>query len=562
MKNFKQFINESLITEAKGKSKAPKDSERTAIVLDGTSSAGKSYTAGNSGIKTKTRWKKDDKGEYVKDKDGNFVRNEVADDEYQTIALDDYWGSDDLSNPDLPENQARWDLERNDPFYTKEELAFSKKWGDTFAHIGKDYKEKIKEWKADAENQLKTGKDGEGKAIDVEKKKKEIKRYEDQLAEWPDPARNHPEWDKAKENAKKKGQEFREWEPHRFYMQQEYKQSKSKNIMFDDISGDVSHFLPDGATKTVLLHAPMDKLVENIERREEKDGRDPRHVFDDYASKYQFTKEKPSDGNGQPGKPIKKAQIMAMLKKCQDKGKFKKSTIDDEWVESFAKDMGLDDDNATYYMKVKDEYVKQNEPIIVNAGEDNQKTFDTFKDVVKAEEERVKSGQKKVGDDLKKEGEKEIKTLEDAGAKKMFQGLDPKMVEDIKKQKVEIAMPGGKKKSIQRETLLDFVPIDNTDPEEQAMIKAQAAEYARISALREKEGLKKLIPFDEWLKRNLELAKDNKDYQARVKAKTLSKMKKAKSAVKENVESFSSFLIESKNDKAFWDLVEKHKLVL
>jgi hypothetical protein len=177
MKNFKQFINESLITEAKGKSKAPKDSERTAIVLDGTSSAGKSYTAGNSGIKTKTRWKKDDKGEYVKDKDGNFVRNEVADDEYQTIALDDYWGSDDLSNPDLPENQARWDLERNDPFYTKEELAFSKKWGDTFAHIGKDYKEKIKEWKADAENQLKTGKDGEGKAIDVEKKKKEIKRF-------------------------------------------------------------------------------------------------------------------------------------------------------------------------------------------------------------------------------------------------------------------------------------------------------------------------------------------------------------------------------------------------
>jgi hypothetical protein len=117
-------------------------------------------------------------------------------------------------------------------------------------------------------------------------------------------------------------------------------------------------------------------------------------------------------------------------------------------------------------------------------------------------------------------------------------------------------MPGGKKKTIQTETLMDFVPIDPNDPEEQAMIKAQAMQYARINALRVKMKKKELVAFEQWLKRNIELAKDNKDYQARIKAKTLGKMKKP--AVKENfVYSFDHYLAEEENDKVFESIVNE-----
>ena len=517
LKIFEQFIAEK-------NEKPLDDNKRVALTLDGTSSAGKSYTAEKSGLKSKTRWKKDKDGNYVKDKDGNFVRNEVADDEYQTIALDDYWGDAPLDDPNAPENQARWELEKNDPFYTDEERAFSKKWGDTFAHIGKDYKELVTDWKASADKKIKSGKDEDGNDLTKEQikdLKDESARYEQQLKEWPDPARNHPDWDAAKKKAKEKGHEFREWEPQRFYMSQEYKQSKNKNIIFDDITGDVSQYLPDGATKTVLLHAPMDKLVKNIERREKNDPRDPKHVFDDYASKYEFTKEKPSNSTGQPGKPIKKKDIMALLKKSKDKNVFKESTIDDEWIENFTKNMGLDDDNATYYMKVKDDYIKQNEPIIVNAGPDNQKTFKAFNDVVKAEEKRVASGEKKVGKDSKEE----IKTIKDTTSKNLFKGVDPKVVKKIETTDVTVPMPGGKKKTILTRTLMDFVPIDLKDPEEAAMVKAQERMYKSINKIRSENNLSTLIPFQEYVKRNIELAKDNKAYQARVKAKALSKMK-------------------------------------
>lgn len=100
LKIFEQFIAEK-------NEKPLDDNKRVALTLDGTSSAGKSYTAEKSGLKSKTRWKKDKDGNYVKDKDGNFVKNEVADDEYQTIALDDYWGDAPLDDPNAPENQAR-----------------------------------------------------------------------------------------------------------------------------------------------------------------------------------------------------------------------------------------------------------------------------------------------------------------------------------------------------------------------------------------------------------------------------------------------------------------------
>jgi len=158
------------------------------------------------------------------------------------------------------------------------------------------------------------------------------------------------------------------------------------------------------------------------------------------------------------------------------------------------------------------------------------------------------------------EGAEEIKTLDDAGATKMFAGIESKLAQELKDMKVTIALPGGKKKSIQTETLMDFVPIDPNDPEEQAMIKAQMAQYARINGLRIKLKKKELIPFDQWLKRNIELAKDNKDYQAKVKAKTLRKMKRA--AVKESyISSFDYFLTEEINDRVFESIADGYEYI-
>ena len=154
-------------------------------------------------------------------------------------------------------------------------------------------------------------------------------------------------------------------------------------------------------------------------------------------------------------------------------------------------------------------------------------------------------------------GKEEIKNIKDTGATKMFAGIKNEIAQKLKDMKVMVAMPGGKKKTIQTETLMDFVPIDPNDPEEQAMIKAQAMQYARINALRVKMKKKELVAFEQWLKRNIELAKDNKDYQARVKAKTLGKMKKP--AVKENfVYSFDHYLVEEENDRVFESIVNEN----
>lgn len=156
---------------------------------------------------------------------------------------------------------------------------------------------------------------------------------------------------------------------------------------------------------------------------------------------------------------------------------------------------------------------------------------------------------------------KDIKSLEDAGSKKMFAGVKTELAQKLKDMKVTVAMPGGKKKKIQTETLMDFIPIDMNDPEEQAMIKAQSMQYARINGLRAKLKLEELVPFEQWLKRNIELAKDNKDYQERVKAKTIRAMKRTKSTNESYVSTFDSFICEGENEKLFQMIVKESELI-
>jgi hypothetical protein len=338
-------------------------------------------------------------------------------------------------------------------------------------------------------------------------------------------------------------------------MAEKYKNSKSKKVVFDDVNPTIRQYLPKGAVKTVLLHADPEKLLDNIKKREKDDARDPALVFDDYINKYEFTKEKPKDGDGDPGKPVTKAQMESLLKGASKNAGLSQSTVDDEYIKNFIERSGLKDD-GTYYMKVRDSYMKENEPVLLNSDKDG-KFLETFKDIAKDEEQRVTDGKKEVERQESSDSAKqELKTLDDTGTNKMFSGVKPEVAKKIRDMKVTIAMPGGKKKSIKTETLMDFVPIDANDPEEQAMIKAQATQYARINVLRTQMKLKDLVPFEQWLKRSIELAKDNKDYQERVKAKTLSKMK-PKKANESYVSTFDSFICESENEKLFQMIVKE-----
>jgi hypothetical protein len=177
------------------------------------------------------------------------------------------------------------------------------------------------------------------------------------------------------------------------------------------------------------------------------------------------------------------------------------------------KEMGMEED-GTYYIRIKDEYLKENEPVLLNSANDG-KFLNDFKTIVKEENKKVKEGKKVVGEkNLEKQSEKEIKTVSDT--MKLFSGLDEREVELIKKSEVIIVIAPGKKKTIQLDTLMEFIPVDKTDLEEKAMLKAQQKQYIRINTFRIKKELDELIPYEEWLERKIELAKDNIEYQERL----------------------------------------------
>ena len=94
---------------------------------------------------------------------------------------------------------------------------------------------------------------------------------------------------------------------------------------------------------------------------------------------------------------------------------------------------------------------------------------------------------------------------------------------------------------------MDFVPIDLKDPKEAAMVKAQEEMYTRINKMRIDNKLKPLIPFKEYIKRNIELAKDNKEYQERIKAKALKDMKSKTNESLLKVKLYEEFVLHKLN---------------
>jgi hypothetical protein len=397
--SFEQFINESFLFEAK-KSKKDKeldDNERSVLLMDGTGSAGKSFTLKEIGAK------KPNKGD------------KLGPNDYEVIAKDDFFPhSDETSYSDEkdPANQARWELDKKAGI-PDEVIEWAKKTGNFACDAGgfkkmvqeatdsrKDALKKVedlktpdrkkmyeicKDWiNSDPEwkEELSKMSDEDYKKSLVDYHKKKISSNEKEINEAPDYI--HPDLPSGVD-------------PSKWYMMQKYKNSTSKNVVFDDVDPDIMKMLPKGTVKPIILHSDPQSLASNISKREKEDPRDPTGVFNDYIDKYEFTKEKPKDGEGEPAKPITKAQMESTLKSLTRKSGLSLSAVDDDYIKDWLSRSGMKDD-GTYYMKIRKSYLDrfgEDAPTLLNRKEDGSH-LKTFKKLAENEEKRVAEGKKEV----------------------------------------------------------------------------------------------------------------------------------------------------------------------
>ena len=102
-----------------------------------------------------------------------------------------------------------------------------------------------------------------------------------------------------------------------------------RKIIYDDVQGTIIPACKESGLpkpKWVLIHAPIDQLLLNLERRKDTDGRDPKAVFDGaYCFKYEA---KPEPGGVDPTKSWTAESIRSLLK-------------DHKWAEEFIQKLGV-----------------------------------------------------------------------------------------------------------------------------------------------------------------------------------------------------------------------------
>lgn len=338
LKNYLEFLNESLLFENK-------DDNRTVILLDGTSSSGKSFTLDSIGAK------------HFYEKPGK--------DDYEIIAIDDFLDDGPMDDPKSKHNQRRWELEKSAGL-SKEVRDWAKSTGNYGCCVD-DFLGVMTQATEDREKTLKKLEDEGGSKAEIKDQKKNIADNKKFISEMPK-AKDHPEF--------KPGVDPRIW-----YMYQQYKNSKSSKIVFDDVQPNIVDYIPkiDGV---ILLHAPISALIENLRKRENKDPRNPLYVLEDYLAKYEATKEKPTAEEGDPNRVITKAALIELLKgTTKDKG-FSLSEVDDKYINEYPSKLGIKDD-GTYYIKVKDEYLKKYKPTLINVDDARSEYVNNFKQAVK-----------------------------------------------------------------------------------------------------------------------------------------------------------------------------------
>ena len=166
-----------------------------------------------------------------------------------------------------------------------------------------------------------------------------------------------------------KGVDTRNW-----YMAQEVKYGGHNKIIIDDIGNGILKYLPNEKIKNVLLHAPIYIILKNIGERNDKgnEPRNPKDVLNQYLEKYEATTQKPSIEIGDPTTELTKDGLIGLLKS---------NGLDDEYINNFLNELGVDDDGV-YYIKVKDSYMTPTTKLI-NVDAERTVYLDQFKDLVK-----------------------------------------------------------------------------------------------------------------------------------------------------------------------------------
>jgi hypothetical protein len=115
-----------------------------------------------------------------------------------------------------------------------------------------------------------------------------------------------------------------------------------KSVIYDDVQGTILEMTTKSGLskpKWILVHAPIDHLILNIERRKGTDGRDPKGVFvGAYCFKYEAKSEK---GGVDPDKYWTKSSVKEVLK--------------GDWVDEFLTKLGIKEDNKEYWMYTKNQ---------------------------------------------------------------------------------------------------------------------------------------------------------------------------------------------------------------
>jgi hypothetical protein len=291
--------------------------DKIAILFDGTSSAGKSYTAKQ--LNARHFWEVDPtyEGWVVIDSDDFGGRNN--DEEKRRLKLD---------HPNIRDWAEGFDSGIVSGLYRK---------GDPEKCIKNLEKEAKKEGR-------------EVNPSDIEKCKNIPNNpYEDEYIEGTDP---------------------RLW-----YMAQEFKTVPWKKVIFDDIGNGIEKYIPNIKSK-LLIHSPIEVMLGNIKSRndeavkqnDESLSRNPKVVLGQYLEKYEATTSKPDLTVGDPTtditkKGLKTALMDAMTDNYPD--------YDEEYIDGFIDDLGVKDDNATHWIKVKDNYLSDDQ-VLINVGDDQQ----------------------------------------------------------------------------------------------------------------------------------------------------------------------------------------------
>ena len=153
-------------------------------------------------------------------------------------------------------------------------------------------------------------------------------------------------------------------DPRLWYMAQEYKKGKWKKVIFDDIGNDIIKYLPEIKHK-LLIHAPIYILMRNVGGRNKdeniKNHRDPTGVLNQYKKKYEATTSEPDESVGDPTTEITRNSLKSLLMGVMDENEFPEYT--EEYIDEFIYELGIKDDSK-YWIKVKNNYLSDDQQLI------------------------------------------------------------------------------------------------------------------------------------------------------------------------------------------------------